>query len=132
MLGFFLRWAVNLLALIIAGSLIPGIRIESMAMGIVAAGILGVVNAIIRPVVLVLTLPINVLTLGLFTLIINAAMLELVAYVVPGFFIESFSAAFLGALVISLISWVLNIFIGGNGKVLIIRKANRNNDSSRR
>jgi len=132
MLGFFLRWAVNLLALIIAGSLIPGIRIESMAMGIVAAGILGVVNAIIRPVVLVLTLPINVLTLGLFTLIINAAMLELVAYVVPGFFIESFSAAFLGALVISLISWVLNVFIGGNGKVLIIRKANRNNDSSRR
>ncbi len=132
MVGFFLRWAVNLLALIIAGSLIPGIRIESMAMGIVATGILGVVNAIIRPVVLVLTLPINVLTLGLFTLIINAAMLELVAYVVPGFFIESFSAAFLGALVISLISWVLNIFIGGNGKVLIIRKANRDNDTSRR
>ncbi len=132
MLGFFLRWAVNLLALVIAGSLIPGIRIESMAMGIVAAGILGVVNAVIRPVVLVLTLPINVLTLGLFTLIINAAMLELVAYLVPGFFIESFSAAFLGALVISLISWVLNIFIGGNGKVLIIRKANRDHDSSRR
>jgi putative membrane protein len=125
MLGFFLRWSINLLALVIAGLLIPGIRIQSIAMGIAAAGILGIINAVLRPIVLILTLPINILTLGLFTLVINAALLKLVADVVPGFAVESFEAAFLGALLISFISWVLNIFVGGNGKVLFIKKSEK-------
>lgn len=125
MLGFFLRWSINLLALVIAGLLIPGIRIQSMAMGIAAAGILGIINAVLRPIVLILTLPINILTLGLFTLVINAALLKLVADVVPGFTVESFEAAFFGALLISFISWVLNIFVGGNGKVLFIKKSEK-------
>jgi putative membrane protein len=122
MLGFFLRWAINLVALVVAGSLIPGIRIQSIGMGIVAAGILGIVNAVIRPFVLILTLPINLLTLGLFTLVINAAMLKLVADVVPGFVVDSFSAAFLGAILISFISWLLNIFVSGDGKVVFITR----------
>jgi putative membrane protein len=127
MVGFFLRWSMNLLALVIAGSLIAGIKIQSIEMGIIAAGILGVVNAVIRPIVLILTLPINLLTLGLFTLVINAALLELVAYVVPGFVIESFSAAFLGALLISVVSWMLNIFVGSEGNVFFIKKVKRDN-----
>jgi len=122
MLGFFLRWAINLVALVVAGSVIPGIRIQSIGMGIVAAGILGIVNAVIRPFVLILTLPINLLTLGLFTLVINAAMLKLVADVVPGFVVDSFSAAFLGAILISFISWLLNIFVSGDGKVVFITR----------
>lgn len=122
MLGFFLRWSINLLALVIAGSLINGITIGSLGIGIIAAGIFGVVNAVIRPVVLVLTLPINLLTLGLFTLVVNAAMLMLVSAVVPGFVIESFRSAFFGALVISLISWGVNIFISGSGKFIFIKK----------
>ena len=122
MLGFFLRWSINLLALVIAGSLINGITIGSLGIGIVAAGIFGVVNAVIRPVVLVLTLPINLLTLGLFTLVVNAAMLMLVSALVTGFVIESFRSAFFGALVISLISWGVNIFISGSGKLIFIRK----------
>jgi putative membrane protein len=125
MLGFFLRWSINLLAIVIAGSVIPGIRIQSIEMGIIAAGFFGVVNAIIRPVVLILTLPINLLTLGLFTLVINAAMLKLVSDVVPGFAIESFWAAFLGALLISLISWLMNIFVGGDGTLIFIKRANK-------
>jgi len=132
MFGFFLRWSVNLLALVIAGSLIPGIRIQSIQMGIIAAGILGIVNAVIRPVVLVLTLPINLLTLGLFTLVINAAMLKLVADVVPGFVIESFRAAFFGALLVSFISWVLNIFIGGDGTFVFIKRAHKGDDRGTR
>ncbi len=128
MFGFFLRWSINLLAMVIAGSVIPGIRIQSIGMGIVAAGIFGIVNAVIRPIVLVLTLPINLLTLGLFTLVINAAMLKLVADVVPGFAIESFRAAFLGALLISIISWVMNIFIGGDGTIVFIRRVNKGSD----
>jgi len=94
MLGFFLRWSINLLALVVAGSVIKGIRIESLGTGVIAAGILGIVNAVIRPVVLILTLPINILTLGLFTLLINAAMLMLVSALVPGFMIDSFGPLF--------------------------------------
>lgn len=125
MLGFFLRWSINLLALIAAASVISGIRIQSMGMGVIAAGLLGIVNAVIRPVVLLFTLPINLLTLGLFTLVINAAMLKLVAAVVPGFIIDSFGSAFLGALLISLISWVLNIFVGGDGRVVFITRSRK-------
>jgi putative membrane protein len=126
MLGFLLRWSINLLALVTAAILIKGIRMQSIEMGILAAGILGIVNAVIRPVVLVLTLPINLLTLGLFTLVINAAMLKLVSMVVPGFVIESFTAAFLGALIVSVVSWTLNIFVGGDGKVVFIKRVNKN------
>ncbi len=132
MFGFFLRWSVNLLAMVVAGSVIPGIRIQSIGMGIIAAGIFGIVNAVIRPVVLILTLPINLLTLGLFTLVINAAMLELVSAVVPGFVIESFRAAFLGALLISFISWMVNIFVGGDGTFVFIKRVNKGHDHSPR
>jgi putative membrane protein len=98
-------------------------------MGILAAGILGVINAVIRPVVLILTLPINLLTLGLFTLVINAAMLKLVSLMVPGLVIDSFSAAFFGSLIISLTSWVLNIFVAGDGKVVFIKRAGKDGGS---
>ena len=125
MFGFFLRWSMNLLALVTAAVLIKGIRIQSIEMGILAAGILGIVNAVIRPVVLTLTLPINLLTLGLFTLVINALMLQLVSAVVPGLVIEGFWAAFWGAFVISLVSWLLNLFVGSDGKMVYIRKVKR-------
>jgi putative membrane protein len=125
MFGFLLRVSINLLALVVAGSVIKGIRIESLEMGIIAAGILGIVNAVIRPVVLILTLPINLLTLGLFTLVVNAAMLMLVSALVPGFAIESFGSAFFGALVISLVSWGVNIFISSSGKVISINRESK-------
>ncbi len=125
MIGFLLRWSMNLLALVIAAALIDGIKIQSIGMGILAAGILGVVNAVIRPVVLVLTLPINLLTLGLFTLVINAFMLKLVSDLVPGLVIETFRAAFWGGLVISIVSWLLNIFVGGNGRVVFIKTTHK-------
>ncbi len=127
MIGFLLRWSMNLLALMTAASLISGIKIQSIEMAILAAGILSVVNAVIRPVVLVLTLPINILTLGLFTLVINAAMLRLVSLIVPGFVLEGFSAAFFGAITVSLVSWLLNLFVGGDGKVVFIKKVGKDN-----
>ena len=125
MFGFLLRWSMNLLALVVAASLIDGVRIESIVMAVLAAGIMGVVNAVIRPLVLLLTLPINLVTLGLFTLVINAVMLQLVAYLAPGFIIETFRAAFWGALVISLVSWLLNIFVGGDGRFVHISSSRR-------
>jgi putative membrane protein len=119
--GFFLRWSINLLALVLAAKLIDGVRLPSLGLAVLAAGILGIVNAVIRPVVLLLTLPINLLTLGLFTLVINALLLQFVAYLVPGFVIETFRAAFWGAFIISLVSWVLNIFVSGDGRVVYIK-----------
>ena len=127
MSGFLLRWSINLLALILAAKLISGVRMESMGMGILAAGLLGFVNAVLRPVVLLLTLPINLLTLGLFTLIINAALLKLVSELVPGFVIETFNAAFFGALLVSIVSWALNIFISGDGRLFFIKRVHKNN-----
>ncbi len=128
MLGFLVRWSVNLLALVVAGSLIEGIKIQSLGMGILAAGLLGVVNAVIRPLALLLTLPINVFTLGLFTLVINAAMLQIVAAVAPGFTIESFGAAFRGSLIMGLTSWLLNLFVAGDGRMVFIKTARRDGD----
>jgi putative membrane protein len=127
MYGFFLRWSINLLAMVIAGAVIPGIRIQSIGIGIVAAGFFGIVNAVIRPVVLILTLPINLLTLGLFTLVVNAAMLKLVSDAVPGFIVDSFSSAFIGALLISVISWVVNIFVGSDGSFVFIKRIDKGN-----
>ena len=129
MIGFLLRWSINLLALVTAGLLINGIIIQNITAGLLAAGILGIVNAVIRPVVLLLTLPINILTLGLFTLVINAAMLKLVAGLVPGFAIETFGAALFGALLVSVISWILNIFVGGDGRVVFIKKIKNDHDA---
>jgi putative membrane protein len=125
MLGFLLRWSMNLLALMVAASVIDGIRIRSIGMGMLAAGILGVVNAVIRPVVMLLTLPITILTLGLFTLVVNALMLLLVAKLVPGLVIEGFRAAFWGGLIVSLVSWVLNSVIGGDGRVVFIKSVRK-------
>ena len=128
MIGFILRWSINLLALVTAGLLIKGIIIQNITAGLLAAGILGIVNAVIRPVVLLLTLPINILTLGLFTLVINAAMLKLVAGLVPGFAIETFGAALFGALLVSIISWILNLFVGGDGRVVFIKGTKKDRD----
>lgn len=129
MLGFFLRWSMNLLALMLAAALVSGIRVESIQMAAIAAGILGIINAVIRPIVLILTLPINLLTLGLFTLVINAAMLQLVSMVVPGLIIDGFRAAFLGAFLISFIIWILNLFVAGDGKVVFIKRVGKNGES---
>lgn len=102
------RLIINAFALVVASGLVPGIHIRGFWPIFSAAAIMGLVNTFIKPFVLLLTLPINVLTLGLFTLFINALMLKLVAFLVPGFEINGFMAAFLGALLISIVSTVLS------------------------
>ncbi|MFA5073499.1 MAG: phage holin family protein [Nitrospirota bacterium] len=128
MVGFFLRWSINLLALVVAGLVIPGIGIHSVEAGIIAAGVLSIVNAVIRPIVLLLTLPLTVLTLGLFTLVVNAVFLKLIADTVPGFTIDSFSTAFFGGILISIISSFLNMFVGSGGASIIFKKASKGGD----
>lgn len=102
------RLIINALALVLASGIVPGLTIRGFWPVLSAAIIMGLVNAFIKPVVILLTLPINLLTLGIFTLFINAFMLKLVAFLVPGFTIAGFTAAFLGALLISIVSTVLS------------------------
>jgi Predicted membrane protein len=101
------RWLVNALALLAAAALLRGVRVDTALAGFVAAGLLGVVNVSIRPVLILATLPINVLTLGLFTFVINALMLMLVAWLVPGFDIDGFWWSVAAALVLSVVNTVV-------------------------
>ena len=117
MQGFVVRLALNVLGLWLATAIVPGLRIEGVASFFVAGLLLGIVNAVVRPVVVLLTLPFTVLTLGLFILVINAAMLGLVSWLVKGFDLDGFGAAFLGAIVVGLTGWLGSSFIGPRGRV---------------
>jgi putative membrane protein len=117
MLVLIVRWLVITVAILLASTILPGIRVDSLTTAIIAAAVLGLINVFLRPVLLVLTLPLTILTLGIFTFVINAFMLLLVAYFVPGFEVDGFFSAFLGAVIISIVSWIANRFIKTpNGK----------------
>ena len=109
MMRLLARWALNALGLWVATEIIPGVGASGAAALVVSAVLLGLVNAVVRPVLIVLTLPITVLTLGLFLIVINASMLLLVAWLVPGFTIERlFWSGVLCALWMSLFSYATN------------------------
>ena len=105
------KLAINALALLVVDAIFQGIWFDNGKATVAAAVVLSLVNTYLRPLVVVLTLPINILTLGLFTLVINALMLELVSWVIPSFHVEGFWTAVGGALVISIISFLLNWFL---------------------
>jgi len=115
--GLTIRWLTLTAAIIVASYMIDGIRVSGVFSAIFAAAALGIFNAFFRPIALILTLPINILSLGLFTFVINAIMLKLASAIIPGFDVYGFWASVWGALLISIISWLLNSFIGGRGTV---------------
>jgi len=121
MAGFLLRALIAALGLWAAEYLLDGINIDTPTTLILAGLLLGVVNAIVRPFALLLSLPALLFTLGLFLLVVNAAMLGLVALLLPGFQIAGFWTAIGGSLIVSLVSWVGSWFIGSRGRVEIIR-----------
>lgn len=106
-----LRWVINALALLLVTNIVSGFNIDGFYPALIAALLLGFVNAIIRPILLLLTLPINILTLGLFTFVVNALMLWFVATIVKGFDITSFSTAIFAAIILWLIGMVTNAFL---------------------
>lgn len=103
---FVIRWLVNAVALYVTTLIVPGVKVPNFGAALLAALVLGIVNAVIRPIALILTLPFNILTLGLFTFVVNAGMLYLVS-TVTALRLDSFWAAFLGAIVLSIVSTVL-------------------------
>jgi len=108
-----LNWLLSLLlnsaALLVADHFVRGIEIKGFLSALIAALLLGFVNSFIRPVLVFLTLPITVMTLGLFILVINAITFAFVSWFVPGFTVHNFSGAFMGALITGVVSWMLNI-----------------------
>ncbi len=117
MAGLFIRWLILTAAITAASFLMDGIEVTGFFSALGAAAILGVLNAIFRPILIILTLPINVLTLGLFTFVINALLLMMVSGVISGFHVQGFWWAVFGSLVISLVSWFLSSFVNSRGRV---------------
>lgn len=120
MRGFLIRTLISAIGLWVAAKLVSGLHFDRDVTMLVAAALLGVVNAVVRPVLVVLTLPITIVTLGLFLFVVNAAMLGLVAWLLDGFSIDGFGAALLGSIIIGLTGWVASWFIGSKGSVEVM------------
>ncbi len=125
MRGFIIRMAVGALGLWLASRYVTGLKIDGNQTLIAAALLLGVANAVVRPIVVFLTFPITVVTLGLFLFAVNAGMLAGVAWLLDGFSVEGFVAALLGALIVSLTSWVASWTIGPQGKFELLMSGRR-------
>ena len=115
MTGFIMRAVLSAIGLWLATVWVPGVHIRSMGTLALAALLLGVVNAIVRPIAFILTLPLTILTLGLFLLVLNAAMVGLVAWMLPGFHVGGFRGALLTAIIVWLTGWIGSWFIGHRG-----------------
>ena len=113
MLVIITRWLIITVAILIASYLVPGIKVD-VSTAVIAACVLGIINVFIRPVLVLLTLPLSILTLGIFYFYINAFLLKLAAYFVSGFEISSFFAAFFGSLIISIVTSLANSFIANH------------------
>src|SRR3977135_3169322 len=117
MKGFVFRLVITGLGLLGAETIVPGVRIDGGGNRVLAALLLGIVNAVIRPIILILTLPLTVITLGLFILVVNGISVALVAWLMPGFSRSGRGAAILASIVGGLTSWFPPAFVGGSGRI---------------
>ncbi|MBN2255533.1 MAG: phage holin family protein [Deltaproteobacteria bacterium] len=117
MTALFIRWIILTVSIIAASYLLEGIHVRDFVSAFLAAALLGVLNVLLRPILIILTLPITILSLGLFMFVINAMLLAMVSGVIPGFDVQGFWAAVFGSLIISGISWLLNSFIIDRGRI---------------
>ncbi len=122
MFGFLIRAVIVALGLWAATAWVPGVTIDNPSTLLLAGVLLGVVNSIVRPVAIVITLPMTIATLGLFLLVINAGMVGLVAWMLPGMHVAGFWPAFWAAVIVSLVSTLGSAFIGPKGKFQVIVK----------
>src|SRR6185436_20152466 len=116
-MGFVIRVLVNAAAIWLATRIVPGIAAESGGQILLSGLVLGLINALVRPVLVILTFPLTLVTLGLFLLVLNAFCLALTAWLVPGFDVVGFLPAILGSLIVSAVSWLLTAFVSDRGRV---------------
>ena len=127
-MGILLRWLILTASIFLASYLVEGISVHGFWSAFSAAAILGILNAFFRPILIILTLPLNVLTLGLFTFVINGMLLKMVSGVIPGFEVHGFWPAVLGSLIISVVSWLLSSFVNERGRIEYIDLKKRGKD----
>ena len=125
MKGLFTRWLILTAAIVIASYLIDGIKVSGFFSAFFTAAVLGILNVFFRPILLILTLPINIVTLGLFTFVINALLLKIASGVVSGFEVYGFWSAVFGSFVISAMNWVLSSFIDKQARIVREEKGER-------
>ena len=121
-MGFLARVLVNALAIYFAAAIVPGIVISGPVAALGAGLVFGLINAIVRPVLIVLTLPLTLVTLGLFLFVLNALCFWLTSALVKGFEVHGFWAALWGALLVGVVSWMLTTFLSDRGKVVVITR----------
>ena len=121
-MGFLIRLVANALAILAAAYIVPGIEVAGGLSLLAAALVLGLINAVVRPILLFLTLPFTLVTLGLFIFLLNAFCLWLTSWLVKGFEVHGFWAAVLGAMIVSVVSWLVNVFFSDRGKVVSITR----------
>lgn len=107
-MSILLRWVINALTILILPYVIPGFGVNSFYTALIVALVLGILNALVRPILVILTLPINIVTLGLFVLVINAFLIWFVSTFIKGFYISGFWPAFVAGLILTLVSWISN------------------------
>src|SRR6059058_5543006 len=122
-MGFLFRVLVNAFAIYLVAEIVPGITVASVPAALGAGLVLGLINAIVRPILVVLTLPVTLLTLGLFLFVLNGLCLWLTAQLVRGFVVSGFWAAVFGALIVSVVSWLLTAFVSDRGHVQVITRS---------
>ena len=128
MKGILIRWLILTASITFTSYVIEGIYVKGFFSALLAAAILGILNAFFRPFLILLTLPINILTMGLFTFIINAMLLKMVSGVISGFEVYGFWSAVFGSLLISIVSWILSSFINDQGRMEYIDLKKKDGD----
>ena len=128
MRGILIKWLINSLAILIVTYIVKGIEVASPVTVIVVAFVLGIINAFLRPLIILITLPITIFTFGLFTFFINGSLFYMVSKIVKGFIITGFWPAFFGALLFSIISLLLSLLVNEKGRIEIISKRRDNDD----
>jgi putative membrane protein len=124
-MGFLVRVLLNSVAIVLAGLIVPGIQVDGLLPALGAGVALGLVNALIRPILVILTLPITLVTLGLFIFVLNGLCFWLVSAFVPGFHVAGFWPAMGGALLVTVVSWVGTAFVSDRGRVVVITQRER-------
>src|SRR5262245_45157470 len=120
--GFLLRVLINAVAIYLAAAIVPGLEITGLPAALAAGLVLGLINAIVRPVLIILTLPVTLITLGLFLIVLNGLCLWLTSVVVKGFEVQGFGASVLGALLVGIVSWILTAFVSDRGRIAILTR----------
>ncbi|HEV8641976.1 MAG TPA: phage holin family protein [Methylomirabilota bacterium] len=121
-MGFLLRVLINAVAIYVVAVIVPGIEVDGVLTALGAGLVLGVINAVVRPILVVLTFPVTLVTLGLFLLVLNGLCLWLTSLLVKGFQVQGFWAAVFGALLVSVVSWVLTTFVSDRGRIVVLTR----------